>query len=90
MQDLAVACAERLAVGGGPRGVKPLGSGPGLCVDASHQSWQRWEPLPGPLIHPRLDPDLDFFVAHSAALTGHGATHGAHRAGSSAAHRAMS
>jgi len=37
-----------------------------------------------------LTRDRDFFVAHSAALTGHGATHGAHRAGSSAAHRAMS
>ena len=34
--------------------------------------------------------DLNFFCVHSAALTGHGATHGAHRAGSSAAHRAMS
>jgi hypothetical protein len=34
--------------------------------------------------------DLNFFCVHSAALTGHGATRGAHRAGSSAAHRAMS
>lgn len=35
-------------------------------------------------------PDLDYFVAHSFALIGHGATQGAHRAGSSAAQRAMS
>jgi hypothetical protein len=36
-----------------------------------------------------LTRDWTFFRVTSAALIGHGATHGAHRDGSSAAHRAM-
>ncbi|WP_442812103.1 hypothetical protein [Streptomyces sp. NBC_00243] len=35
-------------------------------------------------------PDLHFFVAYSFASIGHGAAHDAHRAGSSAAQRAVS
>ena len=61
-----------------------------LLLDGAQERGQQRQLRPGPLVHPRLDPDWNFFVAHSAALTGHGATQGAHRAGSSAAQRAMS
>ncbi|MDX3225093.1 hypothetical protein [Streptomyces sp. ME19-01-6] len=61
-----------------------------MPIDRAKQGRQQRQLGPGPLVHPGLTPDLDFFVAHSLALIGHAVTQGFHRAGSSAAQRAMS
>jgi hypothetical protein len=73
------------SVGGGASGGSDALLGVfALLPDGAQELGQQRQLRPGPLVHPRLHSRFELL------LMGHGATHGAHRAGSSAAHRAMS
>ncbi|WP_413754274.1 hypothetical protein NRF20_42185 [Streptomyces sp. R-74717] len=61
-----------------------------LPVDSPKKGGQQRQLGPGPLVHPGLHPGPGLLGRALARLIGHGATQGAHRAGSSVAQRAMS
>ena len=81
---------EQVAGGDIPGGGEQVFGCLALLLDSSHEGGQQRELARVRWSIRDLTPDLDFLVAHSDALTGHGVTQRAQRAGSSAAQRAMS
>ena len=82
--------AVNVSPGGGPGGGQALGGGLAPCCRCGDQGGQDGQPFAGPRVHPGLAAVRDLAWLISPALTGQGAAHGPHRAGSSIAHWAMS